>query len=240
MKTTLSSGGRGSLVRISAMLALLLPAASGVAAADDDNDATRRISFQVERSREVSNDWLQANMTVNDEDADSAALADRVNRKMTWALEQARSAEGVKVESGGYHTSPVIEKGRTRRWRASQSLRIEAEDFKAATELIGVLQERMQLQGLHFSVSPKQRRKVEDALIEEVLDAFKKRAKLVGDELGAKGYEIVRIDLQTGGGMPRPMVHGMRAMASAEMAAPAVEGGTSRVSVGASATIELE
>jgi predicted secreted protein len=225
--------------QLSMMLILTLLSAPGVAAADAD-ESTRRVSFQVERSREVSNDWLQANVSVHDEDSDSAALADRVNRTMSWALEQARAAKGVQVESGGYHTSPVIEKGRTRRWRASQTLRIESADFKAVTQLIGVLQERLQLQGLHFSVSPKQRREVEDALIEEVLDAFKKRAKLVREELGAKGYEIVRIDLQTGGGMPRPMVQGMRAMASAEMAAPAVEGGTSRVSVGASATIELE
>jgi len=232
-----ASGARR--IRAAGLLAALLLATPWIAAADDE-DATRRISFQVDRSTEVSNDWLQASLSVDDEDADPAAVADRVNRKMAWALEQARSAKDVKVESGGYRTSPVIEKGRTRRWRASQTLLIESSDFKAATALIGVLQEQLQLQRLDFGVSPKLRRKTEDALIEDVLDAFKKRANLVREQLGAKGYEIVRIDLQTGGGMPRPMYREMRAMAVSDVAPPAVEGGTTEVTVGASATIELD
>jgi predicted secreted protein len=159
---------------------------------------------------------------------------------MAWALDKAHSRKGVEVETGGYTTSPVVEKGRTRRWRASQTLRIAGADFEAATALIGALQERLQLQGIDFRVSPKLRRKTEDALIEEVLEAFQDRAKLIRQKLGAKGYEIVRIDVQTAGGAPVPRYHEMRAMAMSEMAEPALAGGTSEVRVGVAATIELE
>ena len=59
--------------------------------------------------------------------------------------------------------------------------------------------------------------------------------------LGASGYEIVQLDIDTPGGPPppRPM---MRAavMSEAAVAPPAVEGGTTRVSVHINATIELD
>ena len=149
------------------------------AAAADDRAETRRVSFRVESDREVANDWLRATLAVTDEDTDPAALANRVNQTMQWALDAARAEKRVRVQSGGYSTHPVYDKQRIRRWRASQQIQLEGGDFEAATRLIGELQSRLQLQSLSFSVSPEQRRKVEDGLIEEALAAFKARAELV-------------------------------------------------------------
>lgn len=221
-------------------LAASLGAFAGTAAADDD-DAMRRVGFQVERSREVANNWVRATVSVTAENADPARLADEINQTMAWALDLARDRKGVEVESGGYRTHPIHEKGRLRRWRGSQDLRLEGADFEAVTGLVGELQSRLQLQSLHFSVSPERRRGVEDELIGEALDAFRGRAEIVKGKLGAGGYEIVRLDVNTGGGLPRPMRHDMAVMrAAAEVAPPAVEGGTSRIVVGVSATIELD
>jgi predicted secreted protein len=60
-------------------------------------------------------------------------------------------------------------------------------------------------------------------------------------KLGARGYEIVHIQVETPGGPPVTPAR-MRAMAMAEasVAPPALEGGTSTLRVGASATIELQ
>jgi predicted secreted protein len=219
---------------------IVLAGPAGTAGAADDNPL-RRVSFGVESGRDVANDWLRASLAVTGEDPDPAALADRINRTMEWALGRAKQEKRVQVESGGYATHPVYEDGRIRRWRASQQLWIEGADFDAATALLGELQSRLQLQSLDFSVSPEQRREVEDALIEEALAAFKARADLVRRNLGASGYEIVQLGIDTGGGMPPPRPVMMRAMAAeAKTAAPAVEAGTSRVSVGIHATIELD
>jgi predicted secreted protein len=213
---------------------------SGVATADEAAQ-TRRVSFRVESSREVVNDWLRAALVVTDEDADPAQLANRVNERMDWALGVARAEKRVKVQSGGYNTHPVYDKNRIRRWRASQQLWIESADFDAATRLIGELQSRLQLQSLSFSVSPEERRKVGDALIEEALAAFKARADLVRSSLGASGYEIVHLGIDTPGGPPppRPMMRAA-AMSEAAVAPPAVEGGSTRVIVHIDATIELD
>ncbi len=213
---------------------------AGVAAADEASE-TRRVSFRVESDREVANDWLRASLAVTDEDADPAVLANRVNELMDWALGVARAEKRVKVQSGGYNTHPVYDKNRIRRWRASQQIWFESADFDAATRLVGELQSRLQLQSLTFSVSPEQRRKVEDGLIEEALAAFKARADLVRKNLGASGYEIVQLGIDTPGGPPPPRPL-MRAavMSEAAVAPPAVEGGTTRVNVHINATIELD
>ena len=111
----------------------------------------------------------------------------------------------------------------------------------AVTRLVGKLQSRLQLQSLSFSVSPEQRRKVEDGLIEEALGAFQARADLVRRNLGASGYEIVSLGIDTPGGPPppRPMLRAA-AVSEAAVAPPAVEGGTTRVGVQIHATIELD
>jgi predicted secreted protein len=217
---------------------LVGPAGAGPAAADDEE--TNRVSFHVERSREVANDWLQATVGVTAENPDPAKLADEINKTMAWALQTAGGNERVHVESGGYRTYPIDEKGRVRRWRGSQDLRIESADFDAATTLLGALQARLQLQSLNFTVSPERQREVEDQLIAEALDAFRSRAEMIKRKLGADSYQIVRLDLNTQAAVPRPLLHEAAMMRAANVTPPAVEGGRSRVTVGVAAVIELD
>ena len=109
------------------------------------------------------------------------------------------------------------------------------------SELVGELQSRVQLRSIDFTVSPAQRRKVEDELIDEALAAFLARAGRVREQLGARGYQIVLISINTSGGAPpAPMMRATMAMDSAAVSPPALEAGTSELLVGASGTIQLE
>ena len=220
-----------------AWVATLACAESGRA---EDPDAPRdRVSFKVERSREVANDRVRAVVGVSDEDTDSAALADRVNREMAWALELGKGTQGATVRSGGYHTSPVYEQGKLRRWRASQELILEGSDAGVISELVGRLQSRLQLRGFTFEISPERRRQVEDELIGEALTAYRARAEIVRKGLGASGYGIGSLSIDTGGVTPMPRHAVMRAEAAA-VAPPAVEPGSSRVTVFVRGSIVLE
>ena len=146
------------------------------------------------------------------------------------------------MKSGGYHTVPIQDPGkrRLRHWRGSQDIILESGDPQAVTDLLGELQARLQLRSIAFGVSPARRRSVEDELIDEALSAFRERAGRVSRKLGASGYGIVQIHVDTGRpGRPVPMRAFGRAEA-ASMAAPALEAGSSRVQVGANGTIELE
>ena len=231
----------GSVRTTLCVVVALLGCDSGMAAADAP-DPRNRVSFGVERSREVANDQLTAVIGVTHEDSDPAKVADRINRDMGWALEIARGREGVKVKSGGYQTVPIQdrEKRKLRHWRGSQDIILESGDTKAVTDLLGELQARLQLRSIAFGVSPEHRRTVEDELIDAALTAFRERAGRVSQRLGASGYGIVQIGVDTGS-PGRPFV--MRALGGAEamaVAPPALEAGSTRVQVRAHGSIELE
>jgi predicted secreted protein len=147
----------------------------------------------------------------------------------------------VRVKTGGYNTSPVHQDGKIRRWRASQDLILESKDIGAVSDLIGKLQVKLQLRSIGFTVSPESRRAVEDELIREALAAFRKRADLVRESLGANGYQIVRGVVDTGGWRPiQPRRMAQAAGREATVAPPALEGGRSELRVSVRGTIELE
>ena len=222
-------------------LALATALWAGGVHAEDSNEAGRRVRFSVESTREVENDWIRAVVGITAEDADAAALADSVNRSMAWALEQARAESAVTAKSGSYQTHPVHEKGRLRRWRASQTLILEGGESEAMTRLVGALQERLQLHSFGFEVSRELRARVEEELVAEALAAFRARAEQVRLALGAKGYAIDEISIGTRGGSPPPMRFAqMEGRVRAAAAPPAVEGGSSRVIVTANGAIVLE
>jgi len=219
-----------------------LLAAPGALAAEDATPM-RRVEFGVQTSREIANDWVRASVGVTDEDENAAKLADRVNQAMAWALERARARTGVSAKSGGYSTYPVDDprKGERRFWRASQDLLLEGADPRVMSELLGELQSRVQLRSIDFTVSPAQRRKVEDELIDEALAAFQARAERVRQRLGSRGYEIVQISINaTGVAPPVPMLRAAMAMESANVAPPALEAGTSELVASVTGSIELE
>jgi len=235
----LAATRRGRLTVGWMLTAWLLGAPAARAA--EDPPPMRRVDFTVQTSREVANDWVRAVVGVTDEDGDAAKLADRVNQAITWALERARAKSGVSAKSGGYSTVPVHDprKGERRFWRASQDLLLEGADPRAMSELLGELQSRVQLRSIDFTVSPAQRRKVEDELIDEALAAFLARAERVRQRLGGRGYQIVQISIGTSGGAPPvPMLRA--AMDSANVAPPALEAGTSELVSSVSGSIQLE
>jgi predicted secreted protein len=226
------------------LAAIAFPLAALVASAAAAEDAPdRRVGFSVERSREVANDWVTAVLSASHEDPKAAEVASRINRDMTWAMGLAKARSAVRTRSGGYSTFPVHDPKRqdVRHWRGVQEIVLESADVEAVTALVGELQERLQVQSLAFSVSPERRRKIEEELVAETLAAFQQRAELVRQSFGATGYRLVEVHVGTGGGGPPPVRPMMRTMAAqAEMAPPALEGGTSEIMVSASGAIELK
>jgi len=215
-------------------------AATNQATAAAEAPRYNQIHFQVERSRPVENDRMQAVLNLTAEDDNAAHLADQINRSMDAALKTAKARVKVEVRTGSYRTYPVYNKEKIQRWRATQELLLEGSDFAELGSLIGQLQERLQVTSIIFSVSPARRAAVEDELIAQALDAFKQRAELVRKQLAAKGYRIVDVSINTGGGQPVPIMMRAAAMEAASVAPPAVEAGTSTLSVNVGGVIELQ
>lgn len=214
----------------------------GSAFAADNTLHYNQIRFQAAASETVANDRMQAVLAVQDEDDDAARLADRINQTMSWALAQSKGQKGIDVRSGGYSTHPVYNnKNALTGWRAAQELILEGGDFGQISKLIGVLQQRMQLTTVSFSVAPETRAAVERKLIDKALDSFKQRAEQVRKNIGAPGYRIVELNINTED-MPVQPYPVMRAEAASmkSVAPPSFEGGNSDVRVSVNGMVQLQ
>lgn len=125
------------------------------------------------------------------------------------------------------------------RWRAVQELGSESEQSAALNGLAWRLQDRLQVRAMTFSVSEGQQARVEQELTGEALDNFKQRAQAIAERLGAAGYDIVRLQLQQDAGAPPMPMQSMVRMLKTEDAPVASEAGTSRLTVGVYAVIQL-
>jgi predicted secreted protein len=207
-----------------------------------DEQRYNQVHFSVSARAQVDNDRMQAILYIQEEDSDPARLANTLNSSMDWALKTAKMESTATVKSGAYQTYPVYTGNRQTAWRARQDLHIESGDFAALSKLIGTLQTRMQIQAIGFTVSDARRTGTEEQLITEALAAFQQRAELIRNNLKAKDWRLVDLNVQPDGGMPPVpmMMHAEAAMAVKSVAEPALEAGSSTLSVSAGGTIELE
>ena len=198
-----------------------------------------QVRLQSQQSESVSNDTMHVTLGTHAEQRDPASLARKINEDMEWALAKAKQVKGVKVSTGSYQTWPITNKKVTTGWRGQQNLELESKDTGNLARLAGELQDRLQIKSMSFTVSDDKRMAVENRLIEAALNAFKDRARIVGDNLKADGYRIVDINIGTSGQAP-PVRHMPRmAMAMEANNTVAVEGGESDVQVTVDGTIEL-
>ena len=226
-----------------ALLVLALLAAAGpVRGAELFPPPKDQVSFRVEATREVPNDWATATLGVDEEGSDAAALAARVNRRMAEALGLAKQESELQVSSGAYQTQPVYDRNKIARWRASQDLIVEGANVDKLTALVGRLQAQgLLLRGVAFSVAPETRKRIEDELIGEALAAFRERAGLIARGLGRRGWNLMSLAIGESG-MPMPYLQGaaMRMEASDAAVAPAFESGRSTLRVEVNGMVEVE
>jgi predicted secreted protein len=184
------------------------------------------VSLGSEARQEVVNDWMHAVLALDVQDRDPARLGQAVNRQVQQALAKARAFPEVRLQSQGYQTLPENdERGRLTGWRAQARFLLEGADFARLGALIGELQASgLVVQGMGFEVSPKRRREVEDALVKEAIAAFRHRAEITQQALGAARFRVV--DLQVDGlsdATPRMALMESRQMGMAKRDAVPVE-----------------
>lgn len=218
------------------LLCMLVSAGSAVAS---EEQRYNQVRLQAQQSESVSNDTMHVSLSAYAEHRDAASLAEQINADMEWALAVAGKYKDVKASTGGYRTWPVHRDNVMKGWRAQQTLSLESRDIKALSQLSGKLQEKLQIKSMNFSVSDEKRAIVENRLITSALDAFKERARLVGENLQANGYRIVDINVGTSAQHPPVLYQRMATAAMESDSQVAVEGGDSDINVNISGSIEL-
>ena len=222
------------------LLAVVCVLGAASAAVADTTLNYNQVRLQSEQREAVSNDTMHVILGTSGEDKDAARLARRINEDMEWALATAREFDSLKASTGSYRTWPVHHKTEFQGWRAEQTLMLEGTDMAVLSQLTGRLQERLQVQSMNFTVSDARRTAVENRLISAALEAFKERARIVGDNLQATGFRVVELNVNTGG-QPPPVIYRARMAATAmeSDAAVAVAGGETDIVVTVNGTIEL-
>ena len=199
-----------------------------------------RINLSASAQTRLANDTIVASLYAEEEGSSAAQLADIVNKKITWAVATVKPHAQIKLQTSAYNTSPVYQKNKIVSWRVRQTITLESRDMAKVSELLGELQTRLALQGMHFTVSAQLKNTTDDGLITEALDAFENRARLVTKQLRRKGYKIVDLNISTSGNPGAYRRNDMRVMAMESVSAPSIEAGEQEVQVNVSGSIELE
>lgn len=228
------------MTRLITALLLFLPMISiAHEAAKDHYD---RVHLSASATGRVDNDTIVATLYAQAEGSQAAALADEVNKRINWGVEQLKKYDKIKVQTQSYNTYPIYTKSNITGWRVRQSFRMESQDMALVSNLLGNLQSQLALENVSFSVSPEQRNNAENSLIEEALTAFEGRAKLIAKSLGRNNYVIAKIHVNTSGGGHYPQPRAMMRMDSMteSVAAPTMQAGESSLTVNVSGEIEVQ
>lgn len=212
------------------------------ALADSDNTPRYRlIQLQADATREVANNQMEAILFTELNSKSPASLSQDISKILNEAMRQAAKYPQVKVSTGAQNTYPVYDdKNKLSSWRARAQIELKSTDFKATSDLIAALQDRMQVQSINFSVSDQERKRVESELLVEASQAFQQRARLVQQSWQATGFELVSMDLNAVNNDRPPILY---AMAARDAKGPAesqnVQGGNSQIRVNASGSVQL-
>ncbi len=221
---------RASIMTLVASLAL----ASPVAAGDMDPPSVPVVTVTASASASVANDRLHAWLRAEAQNASAAAAASDVNTRVAKALARIKAAPALTVQTSGYTTAQIAERGQPVRWRVAQSVSIEGSDFATIANLVTQLQEidGLLLSGLTFDVSSAKRRETEDALTQQALAAWRARAANAVRGLGLTAWRPGRVNVNTSDqAPPQLMFRGGVAAMSAPAATVPLEAGATEVTV---------
>lgn len=198
------------------------------------------INLSAVAQRDIDNNVLIVTMR-SSADADSAQQAAKiVNQEMEWAQTLLHDMQNIKKQSINYQTHPRYQNKVIVGWSVSQQLQLESEEIDALSNMVGRLQEKLQVSSLNFGINPEQKKAATNELITEALAVFDTKSKLITKAIGAKDFRIVTLTInENAPSIPRQRGYQMEAVAMSAANAPQIEAGESEIIVRVNGTIQL-
>ena len=188
----------------------------------------------------IDNDLLAVTMQSSADAASAQEAAKIVNQEMSWALNLVKDITVIRKQTINYQTRPRYQNKVIIGWSVSQQLQLESSEIDRLSQVVGRLQEQLQVISMIFKASSDQKRVATDELITEALAAFEKKARLVSQALRAKDFRIVTLNIaENAPAIPLQRGYGMEAMAMASADAVQLEAGESTLAVRVDGTIQL-
>lgn len=201
------------------------------------------VEMSASAQSQVPNDLMRVTIVSRHQDSRADQAANKVNKDMAWALSMLKSADFIEHQTGSYNTHPVYKDSRIIAWGASQTLVLRSSDFSKTAKIVAKLQERLAVQEMQFLAKDETREKVQNALISDAISAFKAKAKIVQESMGARGFDVVQVYIdQQGNRGSQPYFRQEMAMHMAKdsVATPALAAGESKLQVTVRGSIQLK
>ncbi len=213
------------------------PPATGATAATPD------MHLDAQARSLVDNDLMTVVMAVEAQGPRVQELSQRVLATLQQAAARARALPGIEARVGSVNTQPVWgPKGRTGQWQVRAELTLASTDVAGLGLLASELTADLQIASVNFSLSRARADEVESRLMTQAAEAFKRKAQVMAQALGFKGYAIKSVTLTQSGNPPPPRPVMLRsAVPAADAAAVPIpaEGGKTEVVVTMSGAVEL-
>lgn len=201
------------------------------------------LNLSATEQQEVAQDTLNATLDFVVQGRDQVALQNLVNAAVKKALDSAKAADAVQVQTGYYQVyqvqnEPGIFSADNPGWRAQQSLQLHSLDSAALLALVGDLQSTgLTVTNLYYTLSPARYEQVSGELTIQVLQTLQQRATNAGGALGKQSAALVEVSLDGNTNVPVTReVYAMSARAmDMKMETPSAEPGETTVSVTVSA-----
>jgi predicted secreted protein len=204
-------------------------------------EAGTRVRLVETAQRTVRQDRLRAILRAEVTGPDARRVQAEINRRMTAAVERAKAAPTIKVETGSYSLYEERPPNGNTTWRGQQSLALIGTEFNDVLQLAGELQQAgLVFSGMQFELRPETARAYEDELTAEALKRLRERADKIATGMDMKVIGIREISVgNVLGDTPRPPVR-MRMEAMAAPAAPPVaEAGDQIIQISVQAEIAV-
>lgn len=206
----------------------------------DEPTLFNQMHVQAQVERDVVNDEIQSLLVSEHQGKNASDLSDRVNQDMKWALSKVTLYKDIEVSTCAYQTYPIYKDNDVVGWRVSQEIQLISRNMARQSEVIGELQEKSQVRQMQFSASKQTRDQIENELIEEAMQAFKRKVEIIRKHMQDKDYRIVNLHINSNGQQLQPMQAQRGMMQSMEMvSAPTVEAGTSNINVTVSGSVQF-
>jgi predicted secreted protein len=220
--------------------ALVSTAAGAATVVPDEIAPSGVLSLSAQASEEVPQDVVNITLFYEQEANDPASLTDALNERTAAALRRAKGVANVTARTGTFSVYPTTDRdGRISAWRGRTEIVLESSDFAAASKVAGDMNKTMQVGNVAFSLSPEAQRAASENLTGQAISSFRNQAQAAARAFGYTSYTIRQVNVGREGPPLRPMI-AMRAMAAPGGGAPVpVEGGTSRVTVDVSGSVQM-
>ena len=217
-------------------LCLTLPAY-----AHDNEVLFNTVNLQAQAERDIPNDQMTVVLVTEQDGSDAARVARMINQDMAWAFEVIKKHPFAIYQTKGYRTWPLYDAdNEITGWHAIQEIELAGSKMEELSGLVGKLQEKMQVREMSFSPTDATRRKIENELILEAMQAFRERIEIVRKMMDDKNYRIINLTINTDG-QPPPVFYerALAASVKAESSPPAVQAGTSRLIVTLNGSVQF-